>query len=65
MTTVESNLSFEAFIKLCEAMTKSDLVGLEECQYWLFELGYKAALENQTSREMQGRHAAQLLQRVA
>ena len=48
MTTLESNLSYEAFSNLCEALRKSELVDVEECQYWLFELGYKAALENQT-----------------
>ena len=48
MTTQESNLSYEAFSNLCEALRKSELVDIEECQYWLFELGYKAAKENKT-----------------
>ena len=46
MTITESNLSYDAFCKLCDDLNKSELIGSEECQYWLFELGYKAALQN-------------------
>jgi hypothetical protein len=34
----------EAFSDLCEEMSASDLVGIEECQYWVFERGYQAAV---------------------
>ena len=34
----------EAFNDLCEEVTESDLVGIEDCQYWVFERGYQAAV---------------------
>lgn len=49
MTSTESNQCFEVFVKACEGLGESKLVSLEECQYWLFELGYNAALKNQVN----------------
>ncbi len=45
MKLLEENICLTAFHALCEELTTSKLVGLEECQYWLFERGYKAAVE--------------------
>jgi hypothetical protein len=33
-----------AFVLFCENVEKNGLVGQEECQYWVFEQGYLAAL---------------------
>ena len=48
MKFIEENICLTAFNALCEELTTSKLVGLEECQYWLFERGYKAAVEELT-----------------
>lgn len=34
----------EAFNDLCEEVSESALVGVDECQYWVFERGYQAAV---------------------
>ena len=34
----------EAFNDLCEEVGESALVGVDECQYWVFERGYQAAV---------------------
>ncbi len=45
MKFTDGNVCLQAFNELCEELDTSKLVGLEECQYWMFERGYKAALE--------------------
>ncbi|MBC7756959.1 MAG: hypothetical protein H7Z20_10055 [Bdellovibrio sp.] len=45
MKLLEENICLTAFNALCEELTISKLVDLEECQYWLYERGYKAAVE--------------------
>ncbi len=45
MSITESNLCLDAFNCLCEELSVSKLLNKEECQYWVFESGYKAALE--------------------
>ena len=45
MKFIEENICLTAFNALCEELTTSKLVGLEECQYWLFERGCNAAVE--------------------
>jgi hypothetical protein len=45
MQFTDGNVSLKAFNALCEELSTSKLVSLEECQYWMFERGYKAALE--------------------
>jgi hypothetical protein len=45
MEFIDSDGCLKAFSELCEELCTSDLVGVEECQYWVFERGYKAALE--------------------
>jgi hypothetical protein len=45
MNEYDVNACMKAFTKLCEEAERSELVGSEDCQYWLFERGYKAAME--------------------
>lgn len=45
MNTADSAICLEAFNGLCEELSASNLVKIDECQYWVFERGYKAALE--------------------
>jgi hypothetical protein len=45
MKLVDENICLTAFNALCEELSTSKLVSLEECQYWLFERGYNAAVE--------------------
>jgi hypothetical protein len=59
MTIQESNQCLEAFNALCESLSKSNLAGTEECQYWLFEFGFRAALEKQHSHAAQVQHLLQ------
>jgi hypothetical protein len=40
-----NNICLEAYNSLCGELTTSNLVSIDECQYWVFERGYKAALE--------------------
>ncbi len=34
----------EAFKKICDEADQSELTSSEECHYWVFEQGYKAAI---------------------
>ena len=45
MKLIDENICLTAFNALCEELETSKLVNLDECQYWLFERGYKAAVE--------------------
>jgi hypothetical protein len=45
MQLIDENICLQAFNDLCEELTASKLVSLEECQFWLFERGYKAAVD--------------------
>ena len=45
MKLSDENISLTAFSALCEELETSKLVDLEECQYWLFERGYNAAVK--------------------
>ena len=45
MQLTDENICLNAFNALCKDLATSKLVGLEECQYWLFERGYNAAVE--------------------
>jgi hypothetical protein len=40
-----NDVCLKAFNELCEELSTSKLASLEESQYWIFERGYKAALE--------------------
>jgi hypothetical protein len=45
MNLAGHNICLEAYTKLCDELTTSNLVSIDECQYWVFERGYRAALE--------------------
>jgi hypothetical protein len=45
MNVTDSKICLEAFNSLCKELNASNLVKMDECQYWVFERGYKAALE--------------------
>ena len=49
MNMTESNLCLDAFNRLCDELDASKLLSKEECQYWIFERGYIAALEEMIS----------------
>jgi hypothetical protein len=34
----------KAFSNFCDEAERSDLVSIDDCQYWVFERGYKAAM---------------------
>ena len=35
----------EAFKKICDQADQNELISSEECHYWVFEQGYKMALQ--------------------
>ena len=43
MPYFDANASMDAFCKLCEEAVVSELITAEECQYWVFEHGFKSA----------------------
>lgn len=45
MKMTDHSASMEAFITLCEEIDVSKLANAEECQYWVFERGYRAAIQ--------------------
>ncbi len=45
MNMTDSSICLEAFNNLCKELNTSNLVKIDECQYWVFEHGYKAALD--------------------
>ena len=45
MESTDCDACFKAFNVLCEEFSSPDLIASEEFQYWVFERGYKAALE--------------------
>ncbi len=45
MIKVDRNACLESFSQFCEEIGTSSLVGSEEAQYWVYERGYRAAIE--------------------
>ena len=45
MNDYDVNACMSAFGKFCDEVEGSELVSNDDCQYWVFELGYKAAME--------------------
>ena len=43
MNNFDANGCMDAFCKLCEEAVVSELITAEECQYWVFEHGYRSA----------------------
>jgi hypothetical protein len=45
MNEYDANACAGSFSELCDETDRSELVSAEECQYWVYEAGYKAAME--------------------
>jgi hypothetical protein len=45
MQMTDKSAAMEAFKDLCEEIEDSELVNSEEAQYWVFERGYRAAVQ--------------------
>lgn len=45
MNDYDVNACMSAFGKFCDEVEGSELVSINDCQYWVFERGYKAAME--------------------
>jgi hypothetical protein len=45
MGFADDDVCLVAFNNLCDELSVSKLAGLDERQYWIFERGYKVALE--------------------
>ena len=43
------------FSELCDETDRSELVSAEECQYWVFEAGYKAAMKEMMKTITEGK----------
>lgn len=46
MSFNDNSSAMEAFKVLCDELECSDLMNTDECQYWVFERGYRAAIQN-------------------
>lgn len=46
MSFNDNSAAMEAFKLLCDELERSDLMNTDECQYWVFERGYRAAIQN-------------------
>ena len=45
MDDYDANACMNAFGKFCEEAERNELTNSEEYQYWVFERGYKAAMQ--------------------
>ena len=45
MEKKDRNSCYEAFSGMIEEVRKSELADVDECQYWMFERGYRAAIQ--------------------
>ena len=43
------------FSQLCDETDSNELVSAEECQYWVFEAGYKAAMNEMMKTIAEGK----------
>lgn len=44
MNDYDANACVSAFSKFCEETERNELASNEDCQYWVFERGYAAAM---------------------
>lgn len=44
MNDYDANACVNAFSKFCEETERNELASNEDCQYWVFERGYTAAM---------------------
>ena len=45
MSDLERNVCYEAFTKMCDKLREDGLLSDTEAQYWLYEKGFSAALD--------------------
>lgn len=45
MDDFEANACMNAFSKFCDEAARNELASSEDCQYWVFERGYQAAMQ--------------------
>ena len=45
LSCTEAEQCLQAFKKSCDQADQSDLINSEECNYWVFEHGYRAAMQ--------------------
>ena len=55
MNDYDATACADSFSQLCDEAERSELVTAEECQYWVFEQGYKAAMEEMIKTIAAGR----------
>ena len=53
LSGIEAEQCLQSFIKTCNQADQSELVSSEECNYWVFEQGYKAAMQALTNKSNQ------------
>ena len=59
---LDNNLeAFEAFVRFCAEVEIAGDTDLAECQYWVFEKGYKAAMQNAKNYNSQAKEATPML----
>lgn len=46
MAQPEHNVCYEEFSKLCDKLTRNEYLSVSEAQYWVFESGYRAAMQS-------------------
>jgi hypothetical protein len=45
MKITDNSAAMEAFNDFCDELDNSELMGSEEAQYWVFERGYRSAVQ--------------------
>ena len=45
MKITDNSASMDAFNELCDEVSASHLADMDDCQYWVFERGYRAAIQ--------------------
>lgn len=42
----DNSAAMDAFKVMCDELERSELMNTDECQYWVFERGYRSAIQN-------------------
>lgn len=53
LSCIEAEQCMQSLKKTCDQADQSELVSSEECNYWVFEQGYKAAMQASTNKSDQ------------
>ena len=59
MAEHEHNFCYEAFTQMCERIREDQLLSISEAQYWIFEQGYRSAVEAFLQIAEQGKQSRQ------